>query len=250
MISWRILFPMSLSISAMLAGFFSIIQGAEGNFLLSAQLIMLSMILDGFDGNVARLLKGTSDFGGEFDTFVDIMSFGVAPALLSYWYVLHDAGIMGLMLCSSVVLSGMLRLSRFRSVDPFRGARGYCGLPITVNAAWVALMIYIAESGGHPAWFTLQSGPVATLCWMVMGALILLQVSTLHYSKPTKSWLFIIPAALLIVMLFLDLNVGVASALGMCLYGLFYAFISPFVPKAVVEMLDDTDDEEELSLPS
>jgi len=213
----------------MLAGFFSIIQAASGHYLVSAQLIMLSMSLDGFDGNIARLLKGTSKFGGEFDTYVDIMSFGIAPALLSYWYVLHDQGWMGLLLCSAMVLSGMTRLSRFRIADPFRGLHGYVGLPITVNAGWIALLVYIVETQGA-AWLSLQHGPVAVMAWTVSVLFLLLQVSNFHYTKPAKHWIFIMPSALLILMMFLDMKVGAAAAAGMCLYGLFYAFVSPFLP--------------------
>ena len=222
----------------MLAGFLSIIHAASGHFILSAQLIMLSMILDGFDGNIARLLKGTSRFGGEFDTYVDIMSFGIAPALLSYWYVFHDKGLLGLLLCSAMVLFGMARLSRFRVADPFRGLHGYVGLPITVNAGWIALLVYIVESQGG-GWMNLHQGPMAVVAWTVSMLFVFLQVSNLHYTKPAKHWIFIIPSALLILVMFLDMKVGASAAFGMCLYGLFYAFISPFLPRHTMEALPE-----------
>lgn len=241
---WRVLIPMIVSCGAMLAGFASIIMGAEkteASFLIAAQLIMLSMILDGFDGNIARLIKGTSKFGGEFDTYVDIMSFGVAPALLSYWTVMHNFGTLGLLFSASILLSGMMRLSRFRVMDDDRGMRGYTGLPITVNAAWVALILYIVLSGHVGLGIEdLRSGIFSVVVWSISAALVILQVSNVQYSKPTKHWIFIIPSAILILGLFLDLHVGAICAIGMCAYGLFYAFVSPLLPrKQVIIDLDE-----------
>ena len=87
---------MAFTAAAMFAGFYSLIHSANGHFLAASQMIMLALILDGFDGNVARLLKSTSKFGGEFDTFVDILAFGIAPAFLAYQTALHEYGVWGL----------------------------------------------------------------------------------------------------------------------------------------------------------
>ena len=239
--SWRQIIPMCFTVGAMLAGFISILKAASGEYFDAAQLIMLSMILDGFDGNIARRLNGTSKFGAEFDTFVDIMSFGIAPALLAYQAVLHEFGVFGLMLASAMVLSGMWRLSRFRLVDPHRGLKGFLGLPITVNAAWVALVVYMAELS---EFFSLFEGWSATLAWGCSSLMIFLQVSHLHYGKPTKHWLFFIPGTGVVLGLFMHHHIGLACATGLCLYGLFYAFVSPFLPKTDV-LLDEDGDEEE-----
>ena len=240
-ISWRQAIPTFVTILAMLAGFISILKAASGEYFDAAQLIMLSMILDGFDGNIARKLKGTSQFGAEFDTFVDIMSFGIAPALLAYQAVLHEFGVFGLMLSSAIVLSGMWRLSRFRLVDPHRGMKGFLGLPITVNAAWVALVVYMAELSET---FSLFEGWTATLAWGCSSLMILLQVSHLHYGKPMKHWIFFIPGAAVVLGLFMHNHIGLACAAGMCIYGLFYAFVSPFLPKTEVLLEEDGEEEE------
>jgi CDP-diacylglycerol--serine O-phosphatidyltransferase len=251
-LSWRFLIPMCFSVSAMVAGFLSFVMAAQGDYHMSALFIMLSMIMDGFDGNIARLLRGTSDFGGEFDTYVDIMSFGVAPALLAYLYALHYYPIMGLVLASTMLLSGMIRLSRFRLVDPERGMKGYTGMPITVNAAYVALMVYLSEKSGGI--FNLEMGWSAVLVWSVSMALVILQVSPFRYPKPTKHWFFIIPAAVMIMLLFVnDLKISISAAVGISLYGVFYAFLSPFLPRQAmadidIEEEDDDDDPVEAQL--
>ena len=246
--SWRTLIPMVVSCAAMLAGFMSIVVAARGEYLASAQLIMLSMILDGFDGNIARLLKGTTKFGGEFDTYVDIMSFGLAPALLGYWAVLSEFGVWGLTMAAATVLSGMLRLSRFRAMDDDRGMRGYTGLPITVNAAWIALTVYLFHSEHLPLGpEAMGQWPVALLVWSVSGALLVLQISNVRYGKPTKRLVFIIPSAVLTMGLFLKLHFGVVCALGMCAYGVAYAFLSPFLPRGGgAEVFDGFEDLEEI----
>ena len=87
---WRKSIPCACTILALCAGVVSILASVQGRFLLGAQLIFVSLILDGLDGTLARLLRGQSDFGGELDTFVDITSFGIAPAVLLYF---HDGGL-------------------------------------------------------------------------------------------------------------------------------------------------------------
>ena len=224
---------MAFTAAAMFAGFYSLIHSANGHFLAASQMIMLALILDGFDGNVARLLKSTSKFGGEFDTFVDILAFGIAPAFLAYQTALHEYGVWGLFLSSTIVFSGMSRLSRFRLVDPFRGQHGFLGLPITINASWIALTTYLVE---RQAWFfgpeDYTHGPVAMVLWGCSTALIILQVSTFRYGKPTKSWWFFIPGVCMVVTLLVEPEeFGPVAALVMAIYALFYAFISFWLPK-------------------
>jgi CDP-diacylglycerol--serine O-phosphatidyltransferase len=247
MFSWRHIPPMVFTAGAMFAGFYSLIEASKGHYLLAAQMIMLSMILDGFDGNVARLMRSTSKFGAEFDTYVDILSFGIAPAFLAYQCALHDYGIWGLILSSAIVFSGMSRLSRFRLVDPFRGQQGFLGLPITVNAAWIALCVYMIESR---AWFLdpedLTHGPIAAVLWGCSTALIILQISTFHYQKPSKSWAFFVPSVVLVVVLLIEPEeFGPAAALMMALYGLYYAFISFWMPRKSVRTVVAEGSEEE-----
>jgi len=240
----RFLIPTFFTVAALFAGFLSIIKSAEGYYLLAAQLIMLSMVLDGFDGNLARLLKSTTDFGAEFDTFVDIISFGVAPAFLAYQVALKNFHIFGLFLATAMVLSGAMRLARFRVIDPHRGGHGFLGLPITVNAGWVALWVLITQADviNHTL-YSVTSGWVGAMVWSVSTAFVILQMSHLRYPKPTKDLLFFLPSALVVLMLFTTIHTAVIAALAMCGYGLFYAFVTPFLPKPADLVLEDEDEE-------
>lgn len=127
---WRKIIPCACSFLALGAGVGSILAVGSGNWLLGGQLILVSLILDGLDGTLARLLRGQSSFGAELDTFVDVTSFGIAPAVLLYFYPnggLQAVPVWGVLLAVVYVMSGTARLARFRVVDPYRGQRGFWG---------------------------------------------------------------------------------------------------------------------------
>lgn len=230
----RQLVPLFFTIAAMLAGFGSVLMSAEGRLVTAAQLIMLSMILDGLDGTMARRLRATSPFGAELDTFVDFSSFGVAPAMLAWQAALRHFGWWGFFIAAVIVITGASRLARFRIVDPFRGQRGYLGLPITANAGWVAMSVFLVETGIiQEEWFTLRGGPLAAFVWGVSITMCALEVSHVHYGKPTKDPIVQIVCIPLVVLLFVEqTHIAAVAAAVMMIYGLAYVFISPLTHRA------------------
>lgn len=245
---WRKVLPNLFTLGALAAAVLSILKAAHGEYLAAAQLIMLCLVLDGLDGNVARWFKGSTTFGAELDTFVDIIGYGVAPAMLAYEVVMKEQGLWGLAFVCFTVMSGAMRLARFRVVDPFRGQHGYLGLPITVNAGWVSMFVFSTESSLlREDVFNLAGGPLAALVWTVSVAMLLLQVSTVRYSKPTKAPLFFAAGIAMVMMLFLKAEVALVSSLAIAAYGVFYAFISPFMPRhtALVEAAAEEEEDEE-----
>ena len=223
--------PCSCTFLALCAGMGSILAAGQGNVLLSAQLILVSLILDGLDGTLARLLRGQTVFGAELDTFVDITSFGIAPAVLLYFYPggLQTVPALGLALAFLYVMSGAARLSRFRAVDPYRGQRGFLGLPITTAAGFLASYLIALESpwASRVPLLSLREGPVAAGFWVATLLMLVLQVSRIRYSKPTKNPKVLIPFMVCVVMLFIP-AVAIYSAAVMFAYGVWFAFISPF----------------------
>lgn len=222
--------PCACTFLALCAGVGSILAAGQGNFLLSAQLILVSLILDGLDGTLARLLRAQTSFGAELDTFVDITSFGIAPAVLLYFYEpggLRNIPVWGLALAFLFVMSGAARLSRFRVVDPYRGQRGFLGLPITTAAGFVAAyLIAMERAPGADFPFSLTGGPLAAGFWLALLAMLALQVSHIRYSKPTKNPKVLIPTMVLVVMLFIP-AAAIYSAMLMFIYGIWFAFVSP-----------------------
>jgi CDP-diacylglycerol---serine O-phosphatidyltransferase len=123
-------------------GFFSIIKSMNGQFGWAAAAIFLASIFDILDGRVARLTKGTSEFGVQYDSLCDCVSFGVAPAFLMYQYGLLELGRIGWVACFVFMACGALRLARFNVLSSIGKASGdFTGLPIPMAAITVASFI-------------------------------------------------------------------------------------------------------------
>jgi len=123
-------------------GFFSIIKSMNGQFGWAAAAIFLASIFDILDGRVARLTKGTSEFGVQYDSLCDCVSFGVAPAFLMYQYGLLELGRIGWVACFMFMACGALRLARFNVLSSIGKASGdFTGLPIPMAAITVASFI-------------------------------------------------------------------------------------------------------------
>jgi CDP-diacylglycerol--serine O-phosphatidyltransferase len=242
----RSILPVVVTLAAMLSGFLAILvtilgmakdEGylifGEPPFLLAAKLIMLAMILDGLDGNIARWLKGSSAFGAELDTYVDLTAFGIAPAILIFAVTFQTKDdLIRILLPSAVALSGVVRLARFKVKDPLRGQGGYAGLPITANGAWVAVFVLLNQvSEGR---FALDHGWVATGFLLGIMLFITLQVTNVRYPKPTKNAFLFVPCVLLVIGLLVPhRTVAAGSAITVILLGLAYIFIGPFFVKGV-----------------
>lgn len=231
MSAWRKIIPCLFTFTALCAGVGSLLAAGQGHFLLAAQLILVSLILDGLDGTLARILHGQSKFGAELDTFVDITSFGIAPAVLLYFYPggLQSVPFWGLALTFLYAASGAARLSRFRVVDPYRGQRGFLGLPITTAAGFVAAYLIALESSASAKLplLSMRIGPLAVGFWVAVLAMLALQVSHVRYSKPTRNPKILIPFMICVVLLFVP-SVAIYSAMLMFGYGIWFAFLSPF----------------------
>ncbi|MDD5484099.1 MAG: CDP-alcohol phosphatidyltransferase family protein [Kiritimatiellae bacterium] len=228
--NWRQFIPTVITLLAMLCGFFSILLAIEGekHFLLSAQFIMLAMALDGLDGNLARLLKGTSPFGAELDTYVDLTAFGLAPAILIYQVALQRHVDWRILMTSLVVLSGVIRLARFKAHDPARGQAGYCGLPITASAGWVAIFVLLSETKVFAEFFQLGYGPVGVLFLGGVLVMITLQVSNVPYPKPTKiPSVFVLCVVLVLLLFFTGSRAATAASLLILGLGVVYVIFGP-----------------------
>ena len=109
------LLPSIITTFALFAGFYSIVASINGDFTLAAISIMVAMLWDTLDGRVARLTNTQSAFGGEYDSLSDLVSFGVAPALLVYEWSLSDLGGIGWLAAFIYLACAALRLARFNT---------------------------------------------------------------------------------------------------------------------------------------
>ena len=109
----RYLLPNILTLGGVCLGISSIKFSIDGNFNLAVTLILLASILDALDGRIARLIKGTSDFGKELDSLTDFVSFGIAPVFILYFWELNNYGKLGWAICLIYSVCFVLRLARF-----------------------------------------------------------------------------------------------------------------------------------------
>jgi len=119
-------------------GFFAIIQAIKGQYVYAAYAIVAASIFDLMDGRLARLTRSTSKFGAEYDSLCDLVSFGMAPAILLYLWALQPFGRLGWLACFLFVTCGALRLARFNVQAHVVEKAYFQGLPIPMAAGIVA----------------------------------------------------------------------------------------------------------------
>jgi CDP-diacylglycerol--serine O-phosphatidyltransferase len=148
----RTLAPNLVTLLALCAGLTGIRMAFENRYGLALAAIVFAAFLDGIDGRLARLLKGTSKFGAELDSLSDFVNFGVAPGLILYFWGLHDLKSAGWIAAMAFAICAGLRLARFNvmSADPDRpawAANFFVGVPAPAGAIIVLLPIYAAFLG-------------------------------------------------------------------------------------------------------
>ena len=144
----RTLLPNVITLLALCAGLTAIRFAVEDRLEWALAAIVFAALLDGIDGRIARLLKGTSRFGAELDSLADFVNFGVAPALILYFWGLHDLGSGGWIAALVFAICAGLRLARFNVMidDPNRPAWAgnfFVGIPAPAGAITVLLPIYL-----------------------------------------------------------------------------------------------------------
>jgi len=138
------LLPNLFTTAALFAGFFSVISAINGQFSSAAIAIFLAMVLDGLDGRVARMTHTESEFGAQYDSLADMLSFGVAPALVVYLWGLSTLGKLGWLMAFIYTAGAALRLARFNTQVGIADKRYFQGLPSPASAAVIAGMVWVA----------------------------------------------------------------------------------------------------------
>ncbi len=169
------LLPNLFTTAALFSGFYAIASAISGQYEKAAMLIFVSLVLDGLDGRVARMTNTQSDFGAEYDSMADMVSFGAAPAIVMYLWTLSSLGQAGLIGAFIHLAGGALRLARFNTQLGTQDKRYFQGLPSPAAAAILAALVWLSEK--------YQYG-IEDLPWLVMLMTIatgLLMVSNFRY---------------------------------------------------------------------
>jgi CDP-diacylglycerol---serine O-phosphatidyltransferase len=138
------LLPNLLTLGALFAGFYAIIAGMNGNFNAAGWAILIAAVMDGLDGRVARMTNTQSAFGAQFDSLADMVSFGVAPALIVFSWALSSLGNAGWAASFIYMSCAALRLARFNVQLGTVDKRFFVGLQSPVAAGLVTFVVWVA----------------------------------------------------------------------------------------------------------
>lgn len=170
------LLPNLLTLGALFAGFYAIIAGMNGNFNAAGWAILIASVMDGLDGRVARMTNTQSAFGAQFDSLADMVSFGVAPALIVFSFALSSLGNAGWAASFIYMSCAALRLARFNVQLGTVDKRFFVGLQSPVAAGLVTFVVWVAAK------YEVQPGTtVAVLTALLTGLTGLLMVSNYRY---------------------------------------------------------------------
>jgi CDP-diacylglycerol---serine O-phosphatidyltransferase len=142
------LLPNLFTTAALFSGFYAIVQAMNGRFEIAAIAIFVAMVLDGLDGRIARLTHTQSEFGAQYDSLSDMVSFGAAPALVMYVWALKDLGKLGWIAAFVYCAGAALRLARFNTNIDVIDKRYFQGLPSPMAAALVAGLVWVFDDLG------------------------------------------------------------------------------------------------------
>lgn len=165
-------------------GILAISYAFMGRFWIACWLVLVSLIFDGLDGRVARLTGTTSKFGVEFDSLADVVAFGVAPAMILFFYTGFHYGKFGVVVAGLYVVFGAIRLARFNVTTTNNEPNVFIGLPIPAAAvfiiSWLLFEMYLSRI--YPQYSS------AILLFLMIASLIvsLLMVSNIRYPSFKK----------------------------------------------------------------
>lgn len=136
--------PNLATTGGLFAGFYAIMQAGSGHYEAACIAIYIAMIMDILDGRLARMLNLSSDFGAQYDSMSDMMSFGIAPALVIHQWSLHSLGKIGALVAFVYIAFAALRLARFNSSNSSEDKRFFMGLASPAAAGLVISAMYVA----------------------------------------------------------------------------------------------------------
>jgi len=169
------LLPNLFTTGALFCGFYAIVAAINGHFESAAIAIFVSMVLDNLDGRVARLTNTQSAFGAEYDSLSDLVSFGLAPALLIYTWSLSSLGKLGWLAAFIYTATAALRLARFNTQVGKVNKAYFQGLASPAAAAVVTGFVWVAHG------YQFEGSTLALPAWLITLASGFLMVSTFRY---------------------------------------------------------------------
>jgi CDP-diacylglycerol--serine O-phosphatidyltransferase len=169
------LLPNLFTTGCLFAGFYAIVAAMNHQFESAAVAVFVAMIMDGLDGRVARLTNTQSQFGAEYDSLADMVSFGLAPSLVMYVWSLSGLGKLGWLAAFVYTAGTALRLARFNTQVGRADKRYFQGLASPAAAAVVAGMVWVGQG------YDLEGRDISILAFIVTAAMGVFMVSNMRY---------------------------------------------------------------------
>jgi CDP-diacylglycerol--serine O-phosphatidyltransferase len=220
------LLPNLFTTAALFSGFYAIVASMQGHFELAAVAVFVAMVLDGVDGRVARLTHTESAFGAEYDSLADMVSFGLAPALVMYEWALGSMATfgwvpakLGWLAAFVYTAAAALRLARFNAQSGHADKRYFIGLPSPSAAAIMVGLVWVGDDlgmeGNQLAW-------IAFFVTLGTGALMVSNVIYFSFKQVDLKGKIPFVAALAVVMVFVFASIDPPKVLftGFLAYGL------------------------------
>ena len=239
--------PSFFTLLNLFCGFLSITQVLEGAFVMACWLIVAAGFFDLLDGLTARLTDAEGPFGVQLDSLSDIVSFGVAPSVLVYAYVLGEYEPLGMIVAALPALCGSVRLARYNMNAETNKIEGFEGLPIPGQAIAIVALILAGETSSWGGYFALDSlqvmMPVVVMLSVLMVSSIrfdAIPAPTIQHMRahPTKTALYVLAGLVILggqaLGLVLVLAVYLGVGVGQAAYRLVEALVTP-APDEYVE---------------
>ena len=216
------LLPNLITSASLFGGFYSIIASLNEEFHKAAIAIIISAVLDGLDGRIARLTKSTSKFGVEYDSLADLIAFGLAPGILIFTWALQPFGRYGWLAAFLYVVCGALRLARFNIQINTIESKRFNGLPIPAAASLVAATVLIFYHFGYE-----DITKHVTILIMVYALAFLMVSNVKYYSFKELNPAQRMPFRLLVGLIFLLIVIAAEPQVMFFILTLGYAVSGP-----------------------
>jgi len=246
----RVILPNMLTLIGVCIGLTSIRFALDGRFELAIIAIIFAALIDGLDGRIARLIKGTSKVGKELDSLTDMISFGVAPAFVMYFWNLNSLGRFGWLLCLVYVICVALRLARFNinsSQEPSWKDNFFEGVPSPAGGILVLTPLIISLSGFD--YFQLNYNTIVPIFFIVTSFLLISKFPTYSFKKiviPRRTTIFLLFGIVLFfgLLLIYTFNVIALSAvIYVLLLPISYLHFQKIKKKHENDKIQDEDDD-------
>jgi len=216
------LLPNLLTTAGLFSGFYAVVMSMNNHFESAAIAIFVAMIFDGLDGRVARMTNTQSDFGAEYDSMADMVSFGMAPALVAYNFGLSELGKIGWLAAFVYVACAALRLARFNTQVGIADNRFFQGLASPAAAALVAGLVWVGVD------YDIDGNEYGIVVALVTGISGLLMVSNFKYNSfKTIDLHGKVPFVAILVIMLVFIVVATAPSLVLFIVFSLYAFAGP-----------------------